>query len=377
MRRLSVALVLALVVVAMPVSVGAQPLPSPGSVTLWEPGGLEPLTIARAQVKINDAGASSIILHRGTLQLLSVMRRDEVVQQAAPGFRFPMDTVALDPGPSWPLLGADAVDVLSAGDLVMGATSARLRGAQVGDVVTFNGWDGEVRQAIIGLIAPDPVIFYAELVFSAEVAAEFEFVRPSSMHIWNMSDSFRADLESEFDRERIGIKGSDDSPNPSGVLPSVLIKERFGEFSYRPTSGDAVVIDKTWTDANIVTVNSPLLGVFKCHRLLVPYLEAAIDDVIRSGLASHIDSADFQLAGGCFNARLIRGGDKGGALSRHAYGAAIDFNPSSNPYGGVVSMDERIGDIFHYWGFAWGGGWVFSDGGHFEWRHLPHQVASA
>jgi len=247
----------------------------------------------------------------------------------------------------------------------------------VGDEVTFIGWDLASHAATIGLVAPDEAVFNAEMVFSAEAAAAFDFVRPSVVKIWDMRSDFRGQLENEFDRELIGIRGSEDPPNPSGVLSTVFIKERFGEFSYRPTGGDAVTIEEAWLEANIVTVNLPLLGPFKCHRLMVPYLEAAIDDLIRAGHASKVDSSDFQLAGGCFNARLIRGGDKGGALSRHAYGAAIDINPSSNPYGGAIAMDERIGDIFHYWGFAWGGGWVFSDGAHFEWRHVPRQVAPA
>ena len=377
MKRLSLVFGLLLAVVISPTSATAQSTGVGSVLTLSEPGGLEPLTLGRVGALVEEAGVSSVVLHRGTLQLLSVTRGSEIVQEAAPGFRFPMDSLALDITVGRPLIGAEIADVLAAGEIVMGATSASLRGARVGDVVTFICWDLAIHTVTIGLLAPDDTVFYGEMLFSAEAAAGFGFVRPSVIKIWDVSAGFREQLEDAFDRELIGISGSEDRPNPSGVLPTVLIKERFGELSYRPTGGDAVVIDEAWVEANIVTVNLPLLGPFKCHRLMVPYLEAAIDDLIRAGHANQIDSADFQLAGGCFNARLIRGGDKGGALSRHAYGAAIDINPSSNPYGGAIAMDERIGDIFHYWGFAWGGGWVFSDGAHFEWRHLPIQVASA
>ncbi len=107
---------------------------------------------------------------------------------------------------------------------------------------------------------------------------------------------------------------------------------------------------------------------------MVPYLRSAIDEVIEVGLDSIIDRADFQIAGGCYNARLIRGGDKGGAISRHSWGIAVDINPSSNPYGGVVAMDPRVVEIFHKWGFAWGGGWVYTDGAHFEWTRLPTAI---
>ena len=86
---------------------------------------------------------------------------------------------------------------------------------------------------------------------------------------------------------------------------------------------------------------------------------------------------DFQTAGGCYNPRLIRGGDKGGAVSRHAWGVAVDLNPSTNRYGGAITLDRQVAEIFHYWGFAWGGGWVFTDGGHFEWKQLPAHVVRA
>lgn len=373
----NVTLAFALVLALFPGSAGAQPVSHDLVVTLSEPGGLEPITIARAVDLAAQEGANATVLGRGTLQLLSVTRAGEVIQEPLPGYRYPMDTLTVDAGDARPLMGPSIADVLADGGLVMGHSSANLRNAQVDDEIMFIGWDGQIHVAVIGLIAPDEDVYYAELIFSQETASSFDFERPSVIKFWETADDFPGKLRQHFDQELIGVSSTLDPPNPSGVLPAVAIKVRFGEFAYRPTSGDAIMIEEAWVTANIVTVNLPLLGPFKCHRLLVPYLEAAIDDVIRAGYAQQIDSADFQLAGGCFNARLIRGGDKGGAISRHAYGAAVDINPSTNPYGGVITMDERVGDIFHNWGFAWGGGWLFTDGAHFEWRHLPHQVARA
>ena len=375
MRRTTLAFVVVLAL--LPVAAQAQPSPVDLVVTLSEPGGLEPLTIARAVEVAAQEGARSTVLDRGTIQLLSVTRDGTVVQEALPGYRYPMDTLSVRAAEARSLMPDAIVDVLANGGLVMGHSSAGLRGAQVGDEITFIGWDGQVHSAAIELIADDQDVSYAELVFPREVALTFDFERPSVIRFWEADISFADTLRQHFDQELIGVSSTLDPPNPSSVLPAVMIKARFGEFAYRPTSGDAITIEESWVTENIVTVNLPLLGPFKCHRLLVPYLEAAIDDVIRAGYANQIDSGDFQLAGGCFNARLIRGGDKGGALSRHAYGAAVDINPSTNPYGGVINMDARIGDIFHNWGFAWGGGWIYTDGAHFEWRHLPHQVARA
>jgi hypothetical protein len=85
------------------------------------------------------------------------------------------------------------------------------------------------------------------------------------------------------------------------------------------------------------------------------------------GLAGAIDVGDSRRNGGCWNARLIRGGDSGGNLSRHSWGIAVDINPSQNVFGGRVRMDHRVVEIFRRWGFAWGGTWVRPDGMHFEW----------
>ena len=45
------------------------------------------------------------------------------------------------------------------------------------------------------------------------------------------------------------------------------------------------------------------------------------------------------------------------------------FSAAIFAYGGRVGMDVRIGEIFRSWGFAWGAGWRYPDGGHFEWSH--------
>lgn len=346
-------------------------------VTVWEPGGLQDDSVDTIITLADELGASYSVYHTGTLRLSAVTRSGDDVQRAPDGFHYPMASLALDPAASEPFVGDQGADVLERGMVLMGETSARLRGAQAGDEITFVGWDGLDHTTVLGLIVPDEAVDGAELVFSIDVAASFEFVRPSSIKILNAPDAedARTAVSEAFTDRRLGISLSTDRPNPDSVSSSATLKERFGEFAYRVTGrGDQIEIEEAWLEANIVTVDLPILGVFKCHRKVVPYLEAVVDDIVHGGLASQIDSDDFQLAGGCFNSRMIRGGDKGGAISRHAWGAAIDINPSTNPYGGAITMDRQVAEIFHYWGFAWGGGWVYTDGGHFEWKRLPRHV---
>ena len=95
------------------------------------------------------------------------------------------------------------------------------------------------------------------------------------------------------------------------------------------------------------------------------------------GLAEHLDHGDFQLAGGCWNARFNRGGDPGFSLSRHSWGTAIDFNPSTNRYGDEPTISPEVVEVFRRWGFSWGGTWTVPDGMHFEWVRLPSEYSVA
>ena len=87
-------------------------------------------------------------------------------------------------------------------------------------------------------------------------------------------------------------------------------------------------------------------------------------------IAVYINPTDSRLNGGCFVPRLIRG-PSGGFLSRHSFGIAIDVNPSTNPFGGTPTIDQRLVEIVKKYGFSWGGTWTRPDGMHFEWTGPP------
>jgi len=372
-RRAGLLVVVALLV--MTVS-NASPVASVGSadtkvLTIGEVGGMSPQVEAVITSAAERFGARWAIFHRGTVRLVSVERGDDIVQAAPSGYFYPMSTAAVDARRSAPLLGAEATAVLESGGLVFGATSARLRGASVGDRVNLVGWDGRTYQFAVGAVVADEVIGWAELALDAEAAAGIGFDRPAFVAIWDHGpeDELLLAMWSQLPDALLAIDTHFDPEDPDAVLPTVLVKEQFGEFAYRPASGDRIILEAEWRRANIVDVNLPHLGPFRCHKEIVPLLEGALEEIEAEGLAWMIDYWDFQISGGCYNPRLIRGGDKGGAVSRHTWGIAIDINPSDNPYGGRVGMDERIGEIFRSWGFAWGAGWRFTDGGHFEWTH--------
>lgn len=350
-------------------------------VRVSETGGLSPATVEAVGQVARFVGAEATVIHSGMVRLMSVSRGGADVQRPAPGFGYPMTFAALDPVGAGPLLGEDLAAILAEGALVMSEFSAGLRGAAVGDVVEIEGWNGSVRALTIGAILPDDQLDWYEIMLSTEVAGALGIDRPARAALWDAADQ---QVVATFlqalvpGNEPVSVRAPGEPPDVRDApLPTVLVKQRFGEFAFRMTGGDGIEVEDAWVEENIVWVDLPRLGPFRCHRAVVPYVRSAMAALEEAGLGSLIDTTDFQQAGGCYNARLMRGGDKGFALSRHAWGIAVDINPTANPYGGPVSLDPALAAVFQAWGFAWGGGWRFPDGMHFEWARFPDAVEHA
>lgn len=356
-----------LVVCALLVSgVSAEAEQQLGLVTVFESGGISESTAS----EVAALGGQVFERHAGTLRMMSVARDGESVQAFEPGMGVPMSVSAWDRPSAVALLGDAVASTLEGAGVVMSTRSAELRGAEVGDVIVLEGWNGALVELEIGAIVADPELDWAEVAMNRDVAGSLGLDRLSLLA------TFGTDNDAELLRSRLGadsvrVSGpGEETDRTDFVLPTVMVKQRFGEFSFRPGRGDDIEIETEWEEANIVTVDIPPLGLFECHRLVVPYVRSALEDLRARGLLDEIDPADFQLAGGCFNARLIRGGDKGFALSRHSWGIAIDINPSTNRYEGDVSLSESFGQTFRDWGFSWGAGWIRPDGMHFEWARI-------
>jgi hypothetical protein len=135
-----------------------------------------------------------------------------------------------------------------------------------------------------------------------------------------------------------------------------------GSFRYRWFRDGTVAPDPAWVAANIATGDVPLLGTVTCHRVMLPQLRGALQEVADAGLAATIDPADF---GGCYSPRFI-GRDPQRGLSLHTWGIAVDLNVSGNHVGTAGTIDRRVVQIFERWGFAWGGRWSVPDPMHFE-----------
>ena len=150
------------------------------------------------------------------------------------------------------------------------------------------------------------------------------------------------------------------------VLPQLLVKKNFGEFSAQPQPDGTLRMDPRWVRANIRSERVPILGEVTCHRHLFPQLRRALTDARATGAAYAINAGQF---GGCFGPRFISR-DPSGRISHHAWGIAFDLNVAENPIGSRPNLDPGLVQVIEKWGFTWGGRWLVPDGMHFEWKRF-------
>lgn len=150
------------------------------------------------------------------------------------------------------------------------------------------------------------------------------------------------------------------------VLPQLLVKKNFGEFSAQPQADGTLRIDPGWVRENIRSERVPVLGEVTCHRNVFPQLRRALGDARATGAAYAIDKDQF---GGCFGPRFISR-DPTGRISHHAWGIAFDLNVAENPVGSKPNLNQGLVQVIEEWGFTWGGRWLIPDGMHFEWKRF-------
>ncbi len=300
-------------------------------------------------------------ISNGMVDLVSVTGASRPLPRRAKGAVFPISIAAMDPTPE----GGDAVSAaLTAGDAVMSSTAAAMRGMKAGGTITIAA-DGTRRTFRIGAVVPDATGRGREVLIPRALSkglgltatraivssVKAEHVSAAVASIKELTAGVRAHMRAE--------SAEQNEPAESQILSFMEIKRIFGEFTYRPTDGRYVVIDKRWEDANIVQVRIPLLGEIKCNVRIVPQLIGAMRELQRSGLEHLIHTSN-----GCYSPRMQVGNTY--ALSRHAYAIAVDINATRNPYGEKPRQDARLIDLMERWGFTWGGRWLVPDGMHFE-----------
>ncbi len=315
------------------------------------------------------------IVHQGTIELLAVRRGASTVQSFPDGESAPVSLMAVTPDTASPVLGPDIASVLMAADAVLSVSSAKLRSAKVGDTIMLRGWDSVLHLIRVGAIVDDGRALNAEILVSLDTARSFGVDRPERLLMWKIPskrDAFVTSVEKSLAAENIRVTASWTPPSPDKLLSQAQLKLLLGEFTIR-RNGKSITVNPQWLATNVGRMTLPTIGDKSCHKLVLGPLKAALTDIEFVGLDEIINVADTAKAGNCFNGREIRTntGTSGRNLSRHSWAAAIDINPSTNPFGGKPTIHPCIVEIFRAHGFAWGGSFSIPDGMHFEFTGAP------
>jgi hypothetical protein len=262
--------------------------------------------------------------------------------------------------------------VVDSGQVLMGETAAKVRGAQVGDVLILRDRKFVMHPFTVGAIVADEFVNSGDLFMSSSAAASLGEMSISRIAITNIASPSSVLAGLKKYGIRIGteyrLRTSWDRNNPDGTLGTATVKKLLGEFSYRPTVGSSILVADSWTSRNIawkMRYTDIKLGN-NCHRIVAEAIQGALTEIRNARLSRFVDTQNSNRYGGCFVGRYNRLAGNFGAPSRHAWGMAIDINTNTNPQGGVPQMNCAVVRIFRKWGFAWGGNFWPADGMHFE-----------
>jgi hypothetical protein len=342
---------------------------------VWTPGRLPDGVAARVH---GVRGVRTVTVVRGGLLELagSVDARGRLVDRLRPGTTIPLEAIGFDPATYPALLAAPAragFAELGPGEALLGTTSARLRRLGPGGRIRLALGAGGRRERWLTVAG----VVDDTLVGAAEVAVNLTEARATGIttdrYLLLDYRGSRAAVAAGVRRALpprlpVRLRGPGETPffrAGDAVLPQAMVKERFGEFSWRKGASDAFDQDPAWVAARLATARVPILGRVRCNRALLPALAGAMGELRRRNLGRLVDPEAYA---GCWNPRLTRGRS---GISRHAWGAAVDLNVVGNPAGLASAQDPRLVGVMERWGFTWGGRWLVPDPVHFEWLGTP------
>ena len=356
-------------------AIGPSEFPTEGlqpTMSVSTASNLTPLEVKKISAGVIAGGATPHLVKFPTISLTAQTRAGKDVFRLGEGWRIPMATMVAS-STYVQATGGDAMaEVVASGQVLMGETAAKVRGAQVGDVLILRDRKFWMHPFTVGAIVADEFVNSGDLFMSISAAASLGEIPVSRVAITDIVSP--ASVLSGLKKKgiRIGteyrLRTSWDRNNPDGTLGTATVKKLLGEFSYRPTVGSSILVAGSWTSRNIawkMRYADIKLGN-NCHRVVTDAIQGALTEIRNAGLSRFIDTRNSNRYGGCFVGRYNRLAGNFGAPSRHAWGMAIDINTDTNPQGGVPQMNCAVVRIFRKWGFAWGGNFWPADGMHFE-----------
>ena len=422
-RRLTVALpLLGCVFFGQSLSIGAAPpddvandaaTPSASAVsvprlldvvTVFQTNTIAPAVRNAALAAASAAGAAASVGRGFSAGMTRLRRGSTVVQQAsAQGWAFPMSITALPLETIGGVMGRAVSGPISQGQVVMGQTSADLRGAQAGDQIDLQGSTGFIQTFTIGLVAADLVVGGTEVLMSTQQADLLGMNTETRVVIYGAPDraAMQAALVARglYADSTVRVRKSWDAADPDSTLSLAVTKTLLGEFDlnygylFAPVNppNEFTAVGAAWKAAYLPAGAEGYPTGIKaiCNKVIKADLEAALAEVNatypslvnrstnKDASTTGLDVANSNYYGGCSPgglARLSRLSGNLGSVSRHSWGQALDVGTVANCQGCVPKMDCRIVRIFRKHNFAWGGNFLISDGMHFEWVGEPRNT---
>ena len=378
-----------------PVEVEPEPAPPPppppdGFVAVSRRGTHDLGFVALVAADPRVTGVSR--LRSDTLGLTAAVAADgTVVERHTGGWRVPVSVTALDPPHHARVIAADdagtaALATLVPGTVLLSDSGADLRGVGVGGTVTIAGrldLSRALTLEVVGVV-PDALVNGAELAVNLDDADAVGLDTRESLLVRHRDDGGRPDgttagarmaedlealwltvdrTEDEVEDAALRVRVLGADAGPRLILGAIEVKERFGEFAYRPTPNiRGVDVERAWREEHLRTVRLPVIGAVNCHRLILDDLAAAVDELVAAGYSDWLSPRRYA---GCWYPRRIMTGRA--ALSRHTWGIAIDLNVDMSAPGlGAEPPDELIAIMGRH-GFRWGGDFSTPDNHHWEW----------
>ena len=369
-----------LVMLALPVPGSIDPRPSPpapsvepaevDTLLVWTPSQI-PDGLPERIAGLRSVAALTVV--RSGVAWLDAWGDDDDIRNAPRGYAIPLEVAAVDTmsyRSFVPPADRSTVAGIDRGGAILGASSAELRELDIGGHLRLGR-----RIVTVEGVLDDTLVGAHELVVGLEDGIELGIDRARYILVEPTSGADPASVEAAIRRVvpgdvRVRIRRPGETPvfrHGDAVLPQIGVKELFGEFAAAPRSDGTLAVDPEWERDNITTGPVPVLGRVRCHRLVLPLVRAALQDLDRRGLGRLVNPADF---GGCYYPRFIAS-DAGTGLSHHSWGIAIDINVSEGLPGRQPTLDRRVVDAFENQGFIWGGRFLIPDGTHFEFQRFP------
>ena len=261
-------------------------------------------------------------------------------------------------------------ELIQKNKIIVSEYTAEQYSINVGDTLVLVGMNEVTFEIEVGEIVPDAELGWFEAVVNKEVGYQLGINRNIQAIIWDnkVTENHFVELYKNIEYKRLRVTFKDAKPNKNWVLPTALVKKYFGDFQIKEKDGTWIIVEPAWRNANIERKNMPIIGRATCNKIMWEPLLGALNQVMEEGLQNTLSKDEFQKSGGCYAPRRINRFNAGGAISRHAWGIAIDINVKSGYH-------PRVVQIFNQWGFAWGGTWTSPDEMHFELRDLSPSIS--